>query len=72
MLPSKDYKLPGGPVLRRCSERVAMAEVSQNCTSSLISLQSSGFVRTWHIAKLYGIFVSNLRDESWRDCKNAL
>ena len=25
-----------------------------------------------YIAKLYGIFVSNLRDESWRDCKNAL
>ena len=72
MLPSKDYKLPGGPVLRPYSERVEMVEVSQNCTCSLISVQSSGFVLTWRIAKLYGTFGSNLRDESWRDCKNAL
>ena len=53
MLPSEDYKLPGGPVLRPYSERVAMVEVSQNCNCSLISVQSSGFFLTWRIAKLY-------------------
>ena len=46
MLPSKDYKLAGGPVVRPYSERVAMVEVSQNCTCRLISVQSSGFVLT--------------------------
>lgn len=46
MSPSEDYKLPGGPVLRPYSERVAMVEVSQNCNCSLISAQSSGFFLT--------------------------
>lgn len=41
MTPSEDYKLPGAPVLRPYSKRVALAEVSQNCNCSLISAQSS-------------------------------
>ena len=62
-------------ICKNVSKKIGVLARLRNLISSKTKLQlylTAILPHLTYIAKLHGIFVSNLRGENWRDCMNAL